>query len=673
MRNFLVTCLFFPVMLFAQPMEWQPQGIPVEQNGRDIPIPFAGGMYDSKPEFVDIDADGDNDVFIGDQMGKLWFFENTGTALQPEWDFISDFYDSIDVGIWSSPAFCDIDADNDFDLLIGGGYIDSLFLYRNINNIYEPIWSLEDTAFTNGENCALFDLGDIDNDSDFDLIGSNYYDIRLFNNIGDSTNYIFMLSDTMISMSSYALGISLINLDSDYDLDIVCGDNNGSIWYLRNDGTPEQYSFTVVTPGLVPAPAPDTAPTLVDIDGDDDLDMFVGTGQAGIYTPFGGIRYYENTGSPEIYNFELRTDNYFTVDCGWKSTPRLVDIDNDGDEDLFIGYSSGGMAFYRNTGFPEEPCFELEEWWFQQLPGGNHCSPDFNDLDGDGDFDLLVGYGFDLNGGVNYFENTGSPEEPIFTLQYPQYLSFNFNHVNPMTCDIDNDGDYDLFIGGLYGNILFYRNEGNVSHPDFELVSENYENIDVGTDAKLCFHDIDRDGDYDLFIGFMAVYQGSPGIFFYENIGNTYAPNFVYVTDSWEDIIIHSYYSAPYFTDIDSDNDGDLFIGSDDGGITFWRNQEFSSVNRETGTGNPTFTLLPNYPNPFNAQTVIPFTLDRTFPVRIAVYNQLGQEVVTLIDERMNPGMYQMNWDASAVSSGVYLIQLETGEFTKSQKAILVK
>jgi len=85
------------------------------------------------------------------------------------------------------------------------------------------------------------------------------------------------------------------------------------------------------------------------------------------------------------------------------------------------------------------------------------------------------------------------------------------------------------------------------------------------------------------------------------------------------------------------------------------------------------FQLLPAYPNPFNAQTVIPFTLDRALPVRIAVYNQLGQEVVTLLDERLNEGMHQAVWDAGAVSSGVYLIQLETAEYVKSQKAILVK
>jgi len=85
------------------------------------------------------------------------------------------------------------------------------------------------------------------------------------------------------------------------------------------------------------------------------------------------------------------------------------------------------------------------------------------------------------------------------------------------------------------------------------------------------------------------------------------------------------------------------------------------------------FSLQPCYPNPFNPTTIISFTLNQALLVRLAVYNELGQEVVTLIDNRINAGNYRVNWDASQFSSGVYLISLETPMIKQTQKAILLK
>lgn len=85
------------------------------------------------------------------------------------------------------------------------------------------------------------------------------------------------------------------------------------------------------------------------------------------------------------------------------------------------------------------------------------------------------------------------------------------------------------------------------------------------------------------------------------------------------------------------------------------------------------FSLQPCYPNPFNSTTTIPFTIDRALPVKLVVYNQLGQEVATLIDDRMQAGNYLVNWDAKQFSSGVYLISLESPKIKQTQKVILLK
>ncbi len=90
------------------------------------------------------------------------------------------------------------------------------------------------------------------------------------------------------------------------------------------------------------------------------------------------------------------------------------------------------------------------------------------------------------------------------------------------------------------------------------------------------------------------------------------------------------------------------------------------------------FTLYPNYPNPFNPATTIRFDLNRSAKVSLKIYNVLGQEVRTLVSGQMPPGVHSVTWDGKDqrgqnVSSGVYLYRLETGGFSKTLKLTLLK
>jgi len=85
------------------------------------------------------------------------------------------------------------------------------------------------------------------------------------------------------------------------------------------------------------------------------------------------------------------------------------------------------------------------------------------------------------------------------------------------------------------------------------------------------------------------------------------------------------------------------------------------------------FALLSNYPNPFNAQTVIEYQLPVTSSVKLEVYNLLGEKVVTLVDEEQQAGYKSVTWDGSEVSSGVYLYKLSAGDFTDTRRMLLVK
>lgn len=85
------------------------------------------------------------------------------------------------------------------------------------------------------------------------------------------------------------------------------------------------------------------------------------------------------------------------------------------------------------------------------------------------------------------------------------------------------------------------------------------------------------------------------------------------------------------------------------------------------------FTLSQNYPNPFNPVTNIKFDLPKPGFVRMIVYDLLGREITQLVNQQMHAGSYSADWDASAYPSGVYFYKIETGDFVKTRKMVLVK
>jgi hypothetical protein len=85
------------------------------------------------------------------------------------------------------------------------------------------------------------------------------------------------------------------------------------------------------------------------------------------------------------------------------------------------------------------------------------------------------------------------------------------------------------------------------------------------------------------------------------------------------------------------------------------------------------FSLFQNYPNPFNPGTTITYELPRTSHVTLSVYDVLGREVATLLNEEKSAGAYTVQWDASGVSSGVYFYRLKAGDFNQTKRMMIVR
>jgi len=85
------------------------------------------------------------------------------------------------------------------------------------------------------------------------------------------------------------------------------------------------------------------------------------------------------------------------------------------------------------------------------------------------------------------------------------------------------------------------------------------------------------------------------------------------------------------------------------------------------------FVLYQNYPNPFNPSTTIRFTIPDSRFTSLRIYNLLGEEVATLVNEVKQAGQYEVKWDAEGLASGVYLYRLEAGEFRETKRMVLMR
>jgi hypothetical protein len=121
------------------------------------------------------------------------------------------------------------------------------------------------------------------------------------------------------------------------------------------------------------------------------------------------------------------------------------------------------------------------------------------------------------------------------------------------------------------------------------------------------------------------------------------------------------------------ESSGRIFLITQQGGFLSTASSVLTSLD-ETGYSRPNvFGLMQNYPNPFNPFTVIRYSLPLKSHVTLRIYNLIGQEVATLVDEIQDAGFKQVEWNASQLPSGLYVYRLTAGDFTDAKKLLLVK
>jgi hypothetical protein len=233
-----------------------------------------------------------------------------------------------------------------------------------------------------------------------------------------------------------------------------------------------------------------------DLDSDGDLDMVKG-GWSTVYNETKHI--YTNIGGPKdpLFAYSSRYSENITMTI--KANPRFVDIDADGDSDLFIGETNGNLSFYRNNGTVKDPVWNREPFLQGYIFGIENC-PDFVDLDDDGDYDLVVGQKSPSDA-LLFFRNVGSPTTPLF-VEETMFQDVSLGNVNyPAFCDYDLDGDFDLFLGHWQAPITYFENIGTPTTPSWGGVQRIDETEDLGYYLAPSFADLDGDAYQDMVIG----------------------------------------------------------------------------------------------------------------------------------------------------------------------------
>ena len=635
----------------------------------------------SAPEFADLNNDGNPDLIIGNLDDKADFFWNNShdfpTTFWKDTSVLSNVYQNGQTNTNAAyPTFIDLDGDIDRDLVIGG--YNGLRYYQNIGTISLPEFVAVDTIFANVNTQIGTDAQpafvDIDDDGDLDLfmgIGESFSldtttfpeaGITLgFRNTGTASNPMFTLDNTLVTgipdigLNSYP---TFVDLDNDEDFDLVFGRDLQTLVYYRNTGTkqnPIWTSNTTIFSG-VETSSYWKNPTFSDLDYDGDFDLIYGTDDGVLYV-------YRNIGTVSAPSFQLYSDYFKIIKLdGGSATVSLADFDNDGDNDLLSGTWLGKFVYFKNDGTSTKPNFKVTTTAFSNLTVNSYSSPVFVDIDKDLDYDIVSGA---LSGQVFlYINNNGT-----FTQNATMFSGIDVGWMSiPSFADLDNDGDLDLLVGGETGSeTKYYTNDGNNV---FTVNTTAFSGVTFPSYGRPILSDFDNDGDYDLTIG-----DAWGTVKYYRNDGTVNAPVWFRYDAMFAGIEVDQNPHAG-FADLDNDGRKDMIIGEYNGNFTYYQNlfAEVTDVENEIDLSVPDdFVLNQNYPNPFNPSTIISWQSPVSGWQTLKVYDVLGKEVATLVNEFKPIGKYEIEFNASKLSSGVYFYQLKIENFTAIRKFLFVK
>ncbi|MFP4471603.1 MAG: T9SS type A sorting domain-containing protein [Bacteroidales bacterium] len=384
----------------------------------------------------------------------------------------------------------------------------------------------------NSDNLPDLLLGDVDYSSPALLINGGTPEDALM----VSHTFTFPAYDTPIDLLSFPV-MKYMDVDRDgvkdllvsvFDPSLEKSRHHENIWFYRNNGSNNAPQFELTTKSFLQKDMPDfgagAVPVLFDHNGDGLQDLVVSNfgyfdssyyGQGlNLYCTYRSqLALLENQGSPSAPQYRIITKDYATLASiryegqhVFAAVPAFGDLDGDGDGDMLVGHSEGSLLFFENVAADGEPAdFQLISKNYQDINPGSYSAPQLFDLNNDGLHDLAIGK---RNGTISYYQNTGTPSNPQFTLITDSLGGVDVRNPNLSIFGYcvphffrDDEGKLHLFAGSEFGGIYYYDQIEENLTGKFRLVMKNYLWIDEGWRTALAIGNLNDDDYPDMLVG----------------------------------------------------------------------------------------------------------------------------------------------------------------------------
>ena len=518
------------------------------------------------------------------------------------------------------------------------------------------------------------DIGDVDGDGWLDLAVSNG------NDIVQAPNLVYLSAGGQLPASA-----SWVSDDHRYSGHCQLGDVDG-------DGFPELVVANYLSPGwgvaqvqlydnvggaLATSPTWESPATFHsfraafgDPDGDGDLDLAVATGEA-----------YHGYAEPNLIFFN--EDGELADTPGWISDVAdtaydvtFVDHDGDGDQDLaFLGGGPDGRpVIHENVG---GVIATIPAWTTSEPDNGNTF--DFDDLDGDGRIDLLVGNNSQLGGSGRFavYLSAGAalPTSPSWVSDFSGYGS-------AVVCaDLDGQNGPDLVTGGWWEVVRVYLNRGDGSfagEPDWTT-----DTAWASVVENLALADLDGAGTRTHTVTFAGgvthhtlPHRHLQAVTRVEADGVVLPPTETChsLRDGWVSVGEAGLGAAEIRVVYAASPALDLALSNWDDAAYVFENPDVTAVPTVAAAEPTAITRLHAWPNPFNPRTEIGFVLDRAAArVQVRVFDARGREVARPFRGALDAGAHTVRWRAGDLPSGVYLYRVEADGAVGAGKVVLAR
>lgn len=511
--------------------------------------------------------------------------------------------------------FCNMDNDPELEMVFNVNYTVQAL---NLDGTSVPGWPKTVSSYAL-EGAPAF--GDID--------GDGYGEIVVTNHGLTSGGFIYAYKRDGTPLSNFPInhGYSsrtpvLGDINADGKLDIIVNKRTyptGSVYVYKYDAT--IITGWPKTMGHVPA----SSAAVGDIDGDNVPEI--------VMESYNALYAWKSNGD-SIPGFPYFMPN---TDVNSYSSPVLADVDNDNIREIVFGthVSGGGGYVYimKNNG-------TVLSGWPKTTSNWVYGPPSVGYIDNDNIIDVAVGdqvlsgvpsdfvYAWNKNG----VALTGFPIGPV-------------NAVNSQVvlADIDGDNNTELIFDDNTqpagaGKYLVYNHDGTFNR--------NIETNGTTFFTTPCITDIDRNGILDIIgAGVAGTNPSQQTNVYLWNSGVAYS-TIKTQTPMWQ---YNTKHNGVY-------NNGDLV--------------SVKEVTVQTPNG---YSLSQNYPNPFNPSTKISYSISKAGFVKISLYNILGKEVMNMVSEQKQAGVYEYTLNSNNLNTGVYYYKMDVNGFTSTRKLLLIK